>query len=240
MMRSAITTYLEGSPEATARNVAAAVGIEIKDALKELNAMLRDGCVERENRGGNEYAYWLAAPSNQVEKAEVSKADHGDSEGGEADLRRQIEFLEFECKKLSDSFFRAMSESKQAFASEADKHERMLQAVAEADNLRADRDAMKSLVDEQRREIEKLKAERDEAGQAVDILRAQIDAIPTVEAHTAGYLVRAPKRKPAIVTQGDAAVKRAMAAARNGSGRADVYALVLTGTARRGAEWSPA
>ena len=31
-----------------------------------------------------------------------------------------------------------------------------------------------------------------------------------------------------------------MAAARNGSGRAEVYALVLTGTARRGAEWSPA
>ena len=55
----------------------------------------------------------------------------------------------------------------------------------------------------------------------------------------AGYLVRAPKRAPRITTKQETAVAAALAAARNGSGRGEVFALVPVGKAVRGAEWRP-
>lgn len=56
----------------------------------------------------------------------------------------------------------------------------------------------------------------------------------------AGYLVRAPKRAPRITTKQETAVAAALAAARNGSGRGEVFALVPVGKAVRGAEWRAA
>ena len=56
----------------------------------------------------------------------------------------------------------------------------------------------------------------------------------------AGYLVRAPKRAPRITAKQETAVAAALAAARNGSGRGEVFALVPVGKAVRGAEWRPA
>ncbi|HRO38066.1 hypothetical protein [Thauera sp.] len=56
----------------------------------------------------------------------------------------------------------------------------------------------------------------------------------------AGYLVRAPKRAPRITAKQETAVAAALAAARNGSGRGEVSALVPVGKAVRGAEWRPA
>lgn len=54
------------------------------------------------------------------------------------------------------------------------------------------------------------------------------------------YLVRAPKRPMRIFNKAEAAQAAAMAAARNGSGRGEVFALVPTGRAVRGAEWRAA
>lgn len=54
-----------------------------------------------------------------------------------------------------------------------------------------------------------------------------------------GYLIKAPKRAPKLVTKPDSARKAALAAARN-CGRADVLALVPIGKAVRGAEWKEA
>lgn len=217
-MRDAITKAL-ASGEATTKAVAKRAGLDLADVLKTLGHMQRDAEVEREKRHGNEYVYWLAKPSAAVAKPEVSVPVSGDSEGGESDLRKQIAELEAEAIRLADAANKALRDRDQARRSESEKHERMMQACSEADRLRTDLAA--ALIDR-------------------DALREQLDSIPTVEAHTAGYLVRAPKRKPAIVTKAESAVARAMAAARNGSGRADVYALVLTGSAKRGAEWRPA
>lgn len=68
---------------------------------------------------------------------------------------------------------------------------------------------------------------------------SQEDAVDFKDA-AAGYLVRGPKRRLRIVTKAESAVAAAMAAARHGSGRGDVFALVPVGTARRGAEWKDA
>lgn len=56
----------------------------------------------------------------------------------------------------------------------------------------------------------------------------------------AGYLVRAPKRKPRTLQAEDKAREAALGAIRAGAPRAEVFALVPVGHARRGAEWRSA
>lgn len=199
-MRPLIEQHLSARGEATAKQMTAALGLEVKDVLRELNAMLGEALVEREKRGGNEYVYWLTSPSKPVEKAEVTKAGQTHFEDDAA-------------------------------------LEKILRLETENGNLRADRDAFKTLSDDQRQQIERLRNELASVLIDRDALREQLDGIPTVEANTAGYLVKAPKRKPAIVMDPGKARARAMSAARNGSGRGEVFALVFVGRAVRGAEW---
>lgn len=74
-------------------------------------------------------------------------------------------------------------------------------------------------------------------------LREQLDNTVSPEIGSiapAGYLVRAPKRAHRIVTKQDRAQAHAMAAAANGSGRGEVFALVPIGVAKRGAVWRAA
>lgn len=68
---------------------------------------------------------------------------------------------------------------------------------------------------------------------------AEADLFRERQLRTAGYLVRAPKRRPRIITQQETAITAALAAAR-GTGRGDVYALVHVGTARRDAVYREA
>lgn len=56
----------------------------------------------------------------------------------------------------------------------------------------------------------------------------------------AGYLVRASKRKPRTLLDKDKARDAALGSIRAGAHRAEVFALVPVGIARRGAEWWPA
>ena len=56
----------------------------------------------------------------------------------------------------------------------------------------------------------------------------------------AGYLVRASKRKPRTLLAADKAREAALGAIRAGAQRAEVFALVPVGQARRGAEWRSA
>lgn len=56
----------------------------------------------------------------------------------------------------------------------------------------------------------------------------------------AGYLVRASKRKPRTLLDKDKARDAALSSIRAGAQRAEVFALVSIGHARRGAEWRPA
>lgn len=55
----------------------------------------------------------------------------------------------------------------------------------------------------------------------------------------AGYLVRASKRKPRTLLDKDKARDAALSSIRAGAQRAEVFALVPIGHARRGAEWRP-
>jgi hypothetical protein len=90
-----------------------------------------------------------------------------------------------------------------------------------------------------------------QAGVIVD-LRGQIEALQReamrgasllsgIDRYTAaGYLVRASKRKPRTLLDKDKARDAALSSIRAGAQRAEVFALVPIGCARRGAEWRPA
>lgn len=54
----------------------------------------------------------------------------------------------------------------------------------------------------------------------------------------AGYLLVVPKKKPRKIRDLERAEEAALAAVRNGAKRADVFALIPIGSARRGAEWT--
>ncbi|MEK6319992.1 MAG: 1-pyrroline-5-carboxylate dehydrogenase, partial [Burkholderia gladioli] len=57
-----IEKHLAGEAEATAKEIANALGARQLDVSKALHQMVATGTVEREKRvgGGNEYMYWLA------------------------------------------------------------------------------------------------------------------------------------------------------------------------------------
>ncbi|WP_186057600.1 1-pyrroline-5-carboxylate dehydrogenase [Burkholderia gladioli] len=57
-----IEKHLAGEAEATAKGIAAALGLPHVEVSKALHKMVSTGTIEREKRagGGNEYVYWLA------------------------------------------------------------------------------------------------------------------------------------------------------------------------------------
>ncbi len=91
-------------------------------------------------------------------------------------------------------------------------------------------------------QVARMRADLATERQARMALQEQMNADPGVDVKDAavGYLVKAPKRKPRLLTKPESAVSAAMAAARNGSGRGEVFALVPVGRAVRGAEWKDA
>lgn len=80
------------------------------------------------------------------------------------------------------------------------------------------------------------------AGLVEEYHKAQMRPVPTEpgEPQGAAYLVKASKRKPRITRDKDAACAAALAAARKGSTRAEVFALIPVGAAKPGAEWNAA
>ncbi|NML24295.1 helix-turn-helix domain-containing protein [Zoogloea dura] len=85
-------------------------------------------------------------------------------------------------------------------------------------------------------ESDRLRNELIVERQAREALQEQSDAVDVADA-AVGYLVRAPKRKPRLLTKPERAREAALAAVRAGAGRAEVLAVVPVGIARRGAEW---
>ncbi|WP_334032663.1 1-pyrroline-5-carboxylate dehydrogenase [Burkholderia gladioli] len=80
-----IEKHLAGEAEATAKEIANALGVRQLDVSKALHQMVNTGTVEREKRvgGGNEYVYWLArgAPAMPPESIASSPAEHLPGEG---------------------------------------------------------------------------------------------------------------------------------------------------------------
>lgn len=85
--------------------------------------------------------------------------------------------------------------------------------------------------------VVKLRTQLYEAYAERDEIRLYRDSPPADQ--PVGYLVRATKRKPRTLHDEDKAREAALGAIRAGAPRAEVFALVPVGQAKRGAEWRP-
>lgn len=126
--------------------------------------------------------------------------------------------------KLTDKKIKDATESKMG---RKPKHPPLEPASSEADALRkqiadmhAESAGLCSLIEEQRNQIAKLNEQLMHGTETVDMKNAK------------GFLVCAPKRKPAKLMKADSAVERAKAAAK-ATGRSEVFALVPVGVAAR-------
>ena len=126
--------------------------------------------------------------------------------------------------KLTEKQFAESTESKMG---RKPKHPPLEPASSEADALRkqiadmhAESAGLCSLIEEQRNQIAKLNEQLMHGTETVDVKNAK------------GYLVCAPKRKPAKLMKADSAVERAKAAAK-ATGRSELFALVPVGVATR-------
>ena len=126
--------------------------------------------------------------------------------------------------KLTDKKIKEATETKMG---RKPKHPPLEPASSEADALRkqiadmhAESAGLCSLIEEQRNQIAKLNEQLMHGTETVDVKNAK------------GYLVCAPKRKPAKLMKADSAIERAKSAAK-ATGRSEVFALVLVGAAAR-------
>lgn len=126
--------------------------------------------------------------------------------------------------KLTDKKIKDATETKMG---RKPKHPPLEPASSEADALRkqiadmhAESAGLCSLIEEQRNQIAKLNEQLMHRTETVDVKNAK------------GYLVCAPKRKPAKLMKADSAIERAKSAAKS-TGRSELFALVPVGLATR-------
>ena len=126
--------------------------------------------------------------------------------------------------KLTDKKIKEATETKMG---RKPKHPPLEPASSEADALRkqiadmhAESAGLCSLIEEQRNQIAKLNEQLMHGTETVDVKNAK------------GFLVCAPKRKPAKLMKADSAIERAKSAAK-ATGRSEVFALVPVGLATR-------
>lgn len=126
--------------------------------------------------------------------------------------------------KLTDKKIKDATESKMG---RKPKHPPLEPASSEADALRkqiadmhAESAGLCSLIEDQRNQIAKLNEQLMHGTETVDVKNAK------------GFLVCAPKRKPAKLMKAESAIERAKAAAKS-TGRSELFALVPVGLATR-------
>lgn len=111
-------------------------------------------------------------------------------------------------------------------------------AVLLADTF-ADRRNQIALVEDLHRENARLQSENI-ALKTLDDAMPGFGAAFDAQKRGAGYIMSAAKRNPQRIKSADKARAAALAAIRAGAQRAEVFALIPIGHARRGAEWRPA
>ena len=190
------------------------------EALKDLD----DGADLQSAAATLNCAYQMALAEPAMLRGELEKAD--------AEMVKAAEILA-PCVAgdvdSSDMDLIEISERVAAMVSEHDDEVfEQARSVVELRNLLAEERAVRMALQEQ------LEAMQRDAMRGASLLSGD-------DRYTAaGYLVRAPKRPLRTFSKAEAAQAAAMAAARNGSGRGEVFALVPVGRAVRGAEWRSA
>lgn len=212
-LREQIIAFLRGQEEATLKQIAAATTERDfpSRVTTELNRLRTDAVVEcAKKKGKNELWYWINSQPAVEQNTGSSVAGANATQPAGAAVQHNP-------------------------------------APVPADSLSAEPSAMivdlKRAVSDLCQQLDVANAELAYERSARVALQEQIESTVarTLESiDPAGYLVRAPKRPLRTFSKAAAAQAAAMAAARNDSGRGEVFALVPVGKAVRGAEWREA
>lgn len=234
-IKDKIRQHLAKVTEATAKKIGAAIGMKDypSDVVKALSEMRTDAEVECEKRKGNEYWYWLTNVTAEhcVQESGESETQEALTEADETQMPsdkeccnaakvvattagKEVSFLNAEVKRLLEANHGLAIES----------HERK----ERIEKLEADQSYREGVIAD-------LNAQLGHARIQIDALNEQLmqgeEAVDVKDA-ARGYLVCAPKRKPAKLMKAESAVARAKSAAK-ATGRGEVFALVPVGVATR-------
>lgn len=236
-IKDRIRQHLAKVTEATAKKIGAAIGMKDypSDVVKALSEMRTDAEVECEKRKGqgNEYWYWLTNVT----------ADACVQESGENETQASLTATD-ETQMPTD---KECCNAAKVVATTASQEVAYLNA--EVKRLLEANHGLATESHERKQRIEKLEADQSyREGVIADLnaklghARIQIDALNEQLMHgeeavdvkdaARGYLVCAPKRKPAKLMKAESAVARAKSAAK-ATGRCEVFALVPVGIATR-------
>lgn len=194
-------------------------------------------------------------------KAPAAPRD-SDSEGGEADVRAESpEKLRARVAEMADILLkigaaagctvdttpRELPQAVQSLANAIHSHQREASKYANAlgqQNAAIEmlRDDILGLLPDDHEIVTQVDVPSAAIVQAVatyiTALRTRTEATVTAGPDPRGYMLYVAKRKPRRITRYESARAAALAAVRNGAGRADLFALHPAGHARRGADWS--
>lgn len=227
--RERIITALRGGP-ATLNELHEKLGGERKKLVWSINDTIGAGFIERHNIEGEPgYRMTQAGRDWTPRRAPAAAAQAASPAGGGIENTGSVG-AEAPPLAVSDTVQSRPGSNTDAPTSEA--RGRLDDIQKDMENQRALINKLQHLIRVKDKELEALRAQVQGSDEATE------EAVDVKDA-ARGYLVKAPKRKPAVVGSPDAAVRRAMAAAKNGSGYGEVFALVPIGRAVRGAEWKP-
>lgn len=166
---------------------------------------------------------WRSASNVTVALSQMEKAS-GQVEHRKSQTELMANGLPATEWKLTD---KQINEATKTKMGRKPKHPPLESVSSESDALRkqiadlhAESAGLCSLIEEQRNQIAKLNEQLMHGTETVDVKNAK------------GFLVCAPKRKPAKLMKADSAIERAKSAAK-ATGRSEVFALVPVGVATR-------
>jgi hypothetical protein len=213
-IKTSIRATLQATGEATAKQIAKATGHSETEVINALNTMRVYAEVECEQKGrGKGMTYWLAkVEAEPARKIPAPKYNPDDVAFGK---------VPDATKKLREQL--ALAEQQR------DEH------FAVAEQLSSKVKATESALIEKADRVEFLEAQIGHYRIQIDALNEQLmtgEDVVDIKDAARGYLVCAPKRKPAKLLKAESAVARAKSAAK-AAGRSEVFALVPVGVATR-------
>jgi len=210
-IKTSIRAHLQATGEANAKQIAKATSHSETEVINALNTMRVYAEVECEQKGrGKGMTYWLAKV--------------------EAEPARKIPAPQYDPDSVA---FTAADHSKALRNEIAGLKEQIKGHEGLTSNLRAILGIKEG--HSVRLAIEKLQSDLGHARIQIDALNEQLmtgEDVVDIKDAARGYLVCAPKRKPAKLLKAESAVARAKSAAKS-AGRSEVFALVPVGVATR-------
>lgn len=223
-IKNSVRAHLQKAGEANVKQIAKATGHSETEVINALNAMRVYADVECAQGGrGKGMTYWLT-------KVDAPVTAKPESKPAAAKPAEKIPAPQYDPDSVA---FTAADHSKALRNEIADLKEQIKGHEGLTSNLRAILGIKEG--HSIRLAIEKLQSDLGHSRIQIDALNEQLmagDEAIDIKDATRGYLVCAPKRKPANVTKAESAVARAKSAAKS-AGRSEVFALVPVGVATR-------